>query len=480
MRFNPIMIRYCIITCISIAILPGCKKLVTVDPPVDALISTTVFGDDADASAALNGIYIRMTSNIGNGTLSGGPKSIGVLTGLSADELSLYPNADPALAQVWADAQNNQTNLSIWDDLYSYIYYCNAAIAGLSGSSGVSATLGRQLMGEAKFLRAFCFFNLIQLYGNVPMPLVPDYRTNASLPRIADTVVYHQVVLDLQSADSLLPATYSDGKGAPSTERTRPDKFTAIALLARVYLYRQDWQDAATQSSLLIADKTDYDTVSLNSVFLKNSMEAIWQLQPVLPNYNTYDADLFILSPGRPNTYYNSLYLSDRLISAFDPGDQREADWVGVFMTTDVPALTYYYPYKYKIPYGNTMVSEYVMVLRLGEQYLIRAEARAQQGDLAGAAADLNVIRTRAGLPNAAAGSQSQLLSDILHERQVELFTEGGHRWFDLIRTGKVDSLMNIVTPEKSGLPWVPARKLFPLQQTELAADPNLVQNPGY
>lgn len=480
MRYNHLIIRTSLIVLAFTQTLPACKKWVTVDPPVNALNSKTVFSDDADAGAALNGIYIRIMSDMpANGTISGGPLSIGVLAALSADELSLYPGADPNIAQVYTNAQTAQTNIPVWNNLYSYIFYCNSAIEGLGRSTGLTKPVKDQLTGEAKFVRAFCFFNLVNLYGDVPMPLTADYESNSSLGRTAREDVYNQIVLDLKDAAGLLPAAYSDRKGMPTNERTRPNKFAAAALLARVYLYEKDWRNAETQATLLIDDIADYDTVALNDVFLKNSREAIWQLQPVIANYNSYDGDLYILMPGRPNAYFNAMYLSDQLTTAFESGDKRRDNWVGTFVNPD-PAATYYYPNKYKLPYGNANVSEYQMVLRLAEQYLIRAEARAQQDNLAGATADVNVIRSRAGLPDFSPVSKDALIDEIFHERQVELFTECGHRWFDLIRSEKVDAVMNAVTPVKSGAPWNSSRKLFPVRQEELNADPNLSQTPGY
>jgi hypothetical protein len=123
--------------------------------------------------------------------------------------------------------------------------------------------------------------------------------------------------------------------------------------------------------------------------------------------------------------------------------------------------------------------AEYPMILRLAEQYLIRAEARAQQNNLIGSQSDLNVIRTRAGLPNTSASTQQDLLSAIYRERQFELFTEMGHRWLDLKRTGSVDMIMNTETPQKGGI-WKTTDQLYPLPLSEIQADINLTQNPGY
>jgi hypothetical protein len=119
------------------------------------------------------------------------------------------------------------------------------------------------------------------------------------------------------------------------------------------------------------------------------------------------------------------------------------------------------------------------MVLRLGEIYLIRAEARAEQNNVSGAQADLNAVRTRAGLGYTTATDQASLLNAIAHERQVELFTEGGNRFFDLKRTGKIDSVMTAYAPLKEGT-WSDYMQIFALPLNDIQQDANLTQNPGY
>jgi starch-binding outer membrane protein, SusD/RagB family len=110
----------------------------------------------------------------------------------------------------------------------------------------------------------------------------------------------------------------------------------------------------------------------------------------------------------------------------------------------------------------------------------VRSEARAEQGNLAGAAADLNLIRARAGLGPTSAVTEQDLLTALLHERQVELFTELGHRWLDLKRTGHVDSVMSVVTPLKGGGAWQSYQQLYPVAPGDIQSNPALTQNSGY
>jgi hypothetical protein len=196
-------------------------------------------------------------------------------------------------------------------------------------------------------------------------------------------------------------------------------------------------------------------------------------------DWNTEDARFFVIpTTGLSDPY--PVYLSKNLLDSFETGDLRRTDWIGKYTDPIVsPNVDYFYAYKYKSATLNNPVTEYAVVLRLAEQYLIRAEARAQQNNVSGAEDDLNTIRTRAGLPNTTAYDKDTLLADILHERQVELFTEWGHRWFDLKRTGKVNALMSIVTPQKGGT-WNQNWQLYPVPQLELDRAPNLTQNTGY
>jgi hypothetical protein len=149
---------------------------------------------------------------------------------------------------------------------------------------------------------------------------------------------------------------------------------------------------------------------------------------------------------------------------------------VNVFELDDGTA--FYYPFKYKVAFG-TPVMEYLTVLRLGEQYLIRAEARAMQGNLQEAQNDLNIIRARAGLPPLTFSSQPALLAAIRHERQVELFTEWGHRWLDIKRTGTVNDIMTTAATVK-GATWSPNWQFFPVPYNDMLRDKNLTQNMGY
>ena len=459
--------------------LEACTKFVQVDPPKTQITSDIVYSNNASAAAAMSGIYATMMGAAGQ--FAGGNASISLDCGLTADELKNYYTAATTFSQFYinslASSSNGTPNIYFWREIYNEIHLANAVLEGLVSSTGVTTSIKQQLSGEAKFMRAFLHFYATNLYGDVPLVTTTDYLVNNTIHRTPRAQVYQQIIQDLKDAQANLSDNFVDLAGLTTTERIRPNKGAATALLARVYLYIGDWVNAEAQATAVLSNTVNYTLVTdLTQVFLKNSTEAIWQLQPVNPIYNTFDAYYFVLL-GAPGTSQNPVAISSNLQSSFESGDNRMANWIG---NKTVNTTTYYYPNKYKIYLKNQPLKEYLMVLRLAEQYLIRAEARAQQNNPTGAVSDLNVIRNRAGLANyAEATDQASLMTAILHERQVELFTEWGHRWFDLKRTGLIDRVMSSVTPQKGGT-WSPNWALFPLPLSETQVNPDLAQNPGY
>jgi hypothetical protein len=457
-------------------VLFSCKKLVEVNAPTTSINSANVYASDPTAIAAVTDIYVRISS----GDLPGGGiASLNLCPSLSSDELSLFDGATNYGVQYYYRNALSSTLVSFdfWSNLYQTVYVTNAAIEELNKSTTLSPGVKNQLLGEVKFTRALCYFYLLNLYGDVPLSLSSDYSINSLLVRKPKADVYSQIILDLKDAQNLLSAQYLNATLLSSTQdRVRPTRWAATALLARVYLYAGDYTNAENEATTLINNASVFSLVPLNNVFLKNSSEAIWQLQPVISGWNTQDARTFILPSNGPDQYIYPFYLSSQLLNSFETNDRRKFNWI---KNVTVGAITYYYPYKYKSATYNDPVTEYEMVFRLGEQYLIRSEARVQLNRISEAKDDLNAIRIRAGLPGTTANDKKSLLSAILHERQTELFTEWGHRWFDLKRTNTVDAIMNVVTAQKGGA-WNTNYQLYPISNNELLANPKLTQNPGY
>jgi starch-binding outer membrane protein, SusD/RagB family len=469
------LLLYTFASIIIITAFCSCKKFIEVSPPKTSLTGALVYQTDQTASAAVTGIL----QSVQVSAFGGGSSGVSILFGLSSDEISMYPNQDALLNLTYKNALVSNNSPAFWNPFYNLIYQANAAIDGLNNSTGVSASLKKQLVGEAKFLRAFCYFYLVNIYGDVPLITTTDYTVNRLFSRSPKQEVFGQVIADLNEAQLMLSGEYLTPDGVITTERLRPNKGAATALLARTYLYLEKWDSAEVEATRVITDNNFQLTVDLNSVFLKNSGETIWSVEVPNTGFNTFDAASFlsgyIYNGGQPYQYAPFI-LSDVVVNNFEPGDLRKSNWI---QSATVGSSSYYYPYKYKLFYTGAPPDEYPILIRLAELYLVRAEARAQQDNLGGAAADLNIIRNRAGLGNTTAASQAELLNAIYHERQVELFTEYGHRWFDLKRTGQIDAVMNMVTPLKGGT-WESSDQLYPIPLDEIQADPNLTQNPGY
>ncbi len=440
----------------------SCEKFVDIDSPITEVITEDVFSSDATANAAIIGMYSNMFDNSSIST------QLTRETSLASDELIDVSTQLP-LGQFFNNGltSDNSHVSRFWTQLYKLIFSANDAIEGLKISNRVSKNLKNQLMGEAYFMRAFCHFYLVSLWSDVPLVTSTDYRVNRLASRSPEVDVFQQIIDDLTESKSLLSEDYSFSGG----ERFRPNKFTASALLARVYLYTEAWENAETESTMVI-NHSAYELLSdLNAIFLENSREAIWQLQSFNnEGTNTHDGNIYIILQTPPTI----VTLRDELADSFESNDDRKNHWID---SISDDSQTYYFAYKYKIRGANTTlpITEAMVFFRLAEQYLIRAEARANTGNISGAQADINMIRNRAGLPNTTATDQASLLLAIEKERKHELFTEGSHRWMDLKRTGRIDEVLGLVKPG-----WDPHDKLFPIPKDELTDNPNLTQNPGY
>jgi len=468
-----------IISFLLLCISPACEKALEISPSKVALNDDNVYTTDGGAQSVVSGIYMDMASS---GKIYNGNLGISLLLGLSADELiNPYPD------NVWnTAAYTNGYTAGIapafWSGLYHQIFVCNLAIKGISNSEQITAPVKKQLLAELKFIRAFGYFYAVNLYGDVPLTLTEDYEFNNTIARSPEQQVYQQIIADLSEAQAnLADDRYVDASGATVPDRVRPNKQVVTALLARVYLYMQDWKNAEEQASALIANPNYMLEPDLDRVFLRTSKEAIWQFQPVSDLYsNTVDA-IFLVVNNINFAANGVLPVSTHLMQSFEAGDLRATNWIGRYQTTITPLQSYNYAFKYKVAalFSPAPATEYPVVFRLAEQYLIRAEARANQNDFNGAAQDLYALRKRAGLGQVSTTDKNNLLAAIERERRNELFCEWGHRWFDLKRTGRLNAVMTTITPGKGGS-WGSYKQFFPVPADDVAINPNIGQTIGY
>jgi hypothetical protein len=458
---------------VGLFLITSCNKLLDVGSPADMVTTPQVYTSDSLAQAALIGVYYKMMISFGpfNGYMSR-------YCGLAADELNrvtVLETDNPFLTNTIP--VDNSTIFQFWTNIYLYIYQCNDLIEGLNGSKSLTPTLKSQLLGEAYFLRAYSYFYLVNLFGDVPLITGTDYTKNATKPRTAVAEVYHQIIEDLNTAQNLLIDKYFTT--TDSSIRVRANRLAAKALLARVYLYNEQWANAAAEATAVIESGVYQLETDLAQTFRYNSKEAILQFMTIMDAYNTAEGGYFIpvVPNGRP-----AFILSDTLMKKIEPGDARRL-WI---RTITSGGKQYNSPYKYKLN-TSTPREEYNMVLRLAEQYCIRAEARAMTDQLPDAVSDLNKVRKRAGLPDLTTiTTQDQALVAIEQERRVEFFAEWGHRWFDLKRlpahtaTHPGEKRIEEVMPLCRPATWKPTAALWPISSFEIVRNPALIQNDGY
>lgn len=403
---------------------------------------------------------------------------IGAYDGLQLDnlytrELRVYPDlyADnlnwtgtfTSDQQVWLRdiSPSNAGTTGIWDDSYEAISRVNSILAALPSVSDLPAGEATQYEGEARFLRALSYFNLVRLFGGVPLVLEPVTAPGAAnqVARSTEAQTYAQIESDLTAAASLMAAT---------TRPERASRAAANALLAKVYLTEGKYAEAAARLALV----TNYTlTPRFADLYeVQNTRESIFELQYTVNDPNSLAFWFFPRGLGGRRGFAPTTSLRQQ----YAAGDARQPQTIGVSGTT-VYGNRYF-----RIANGD----DNVIVLRYADVVLMRAEVNARLGASADTVlADVNRVRARAGiapltitdvnnvtLPAGIANTtQERLLQVVLNERRREFALEG-ERFFDLKRFGRAQVVLGIDATQL----------LWPIPQSEIDVNPNLVQNPGY
>jgi hypothetical protein len=425
---------------------------VEIDSSTSKQLAEQVFSNDGNSNSAINGIYFNVKSLASHITL---------YNSLASDDVKNFSSSTAFDEYRLNDLKSTST--LPWTALYSVIYACNSALEGLAASKGVSEKARQYYTGEAKFNRAFCYFYLVNLFGRVPLILSTDVSMSATASRDDTAKVYNQIINDLKDAQASTSPDYTYTGG----DKSRANRWAATALLARTYLYLRDYVHAEEQANAIINSSLYSLLNGPTGVFVKNNSEAILQLANNSSEGNGVASNfIFVTSPN--------VICTDFLLNAFESGDLRRSSWIGAKVYS---GKTYNYPFKFTTTAVNP--NEWYTILRLSEMYLVRAEARAMQNDFKGAIDDVNLVRLRHGglsIPLPIPISQSGSLDIILRERQVDFFTEGMHRFFDLKRTGRLDAVM---LSEKQ-LTWKSRSAFYPLPLSDIQRNTNLEQNPLY
>jgi len=433
----------------------GCSDFLDVETPKNQIDTQIVFNDERTANAAMINVYAAMRNT---GFLSGNREGIGSLFGAYTDELEVVTTQNLGVKYFYdLNVQPNNTSVrSLWDNTYKQIYMVNQVIVGVNNSNSLNKETKNQLIGESLGIRGILHFYLSQTFGSIPYVTSIDYEVNKKIRKQNEKEILQLAVSDLVQAHGYL----NDNSGLES--KTRLNKFSVEAFLARMYLYQQNWIKASEYAQLII-DNPQFKQEPLATVFLKESTSAIWQLKPEIEGRNTLEGENYIFS-ALPAPV---MKLNSSLVNIFAPDDLRKNVWLGMV------DLENYYAFKYKergmTPGGSL---EYSIVIRLEEMYLIRAEASAQMLDFDTCNAMLNSIRIRAGLPMMELSDKTTAIEAVLNERRRELFCEFAHRFYDLKRYGRI---------KETKPNWQPFYNLLPLPLNELTLNPNLLpQNEGY
>ena len=453
---------------LSAAGLSACSNVLDV-APTSSVSSDVAISDAVGARAALQGAY----AGLQQGGLYG--HRIIDWTDLLSDNLRHVGTFDD-----YADADNhllrsdNNTVALIWNAAYNEVNRVNQIIAKVPGLTDMTDAEKNETVGEAYFLRALIYHDLVRLFGNTTnlgIPLRVEPVTSAAdanqIARSTGAETYTQILADLSQAKQLITAGRS---------QTRQASLGAVsAIEARVRLYQSDW--AGAEAAAAAVEAMGYSLApnfsDLFDATGSNTPEDIFRVtftptQAQLVSFYYLPKALGGRYEVAPTTSIDAATRTTGIIAAFDPASGGN---IAAYNPTDARgkwsisrAGTRTYAAKFRNPAGD----EDLHVIRLAEVILIRAEALAHLGRLAEATSEYNRLRIRAGLAADAVDTDPNVtLAAIARERRLELAFEGD-RWPDMVRTNT--GLGNLQ----------PAQTLLPIPQAELDVAKNLVQNPGY
>jgi len=472
--------------------LNSCEKFLELEPISESVAVSNTSADSvfyksaSEVEAALAGVYADFKNEY---------YQLDYFVNGDAQSDDAYAGGDnPANFQI-DDYRIDAINLNVsrdWAYLYSTVGKANAVINNTQAVNdpALSAQRKAEIIGEASFIRAFMYFQLVQLWGDVPLQLTEVRTISADKlddiypiifpARTPKEEIYRQIIADLKVALAGVRVTAPHKgfitKGAVNT------------MLAKVYATQEphDWNKVNQYCDAVIAGGytllPDYDKLWNNSQ--ENSPEAIFEI-----NYNggitdgNWGTKIF-----RGLDWKKFNLPSNDLARAFDAeGDTKRKnssiiflDVTGKWSDPHWPQTKYPFINKYRT-FTEGSNQNYIFY-RLADVLLLKAEALNELGDLAGAAELVNQIRTRVSLPNTTAATQADMRLAIEKERRLELAFEG-HRWYDLKRTGRAIAVMNAVTGannENLGYDLNEQRLLWPIPQAELDKNSKLTQNPGY
>jgi hypothetical protein len=460
------MKRNCIVIVILFLLIQTSCQDVLEPKPVDILTDEFVLNEAADVRNVEIGLYNAFRNIVPSTVIAGD---------LTADNL-IHNGTFSQYREISVKriTSANASAAFMYQSIYNTIYLANFILEKLPNISGVTSSERERVTATAHFLRGYAFFIGANTFGGIPKVTTTSITNNVNIPRSTKDEIMDYVLEDYTAALDHLPSSTINAGFA--------SKYALSAALARYHLYRENWTLAEQFSDAIIASKVYSLDTAYEAIVVKD-----------YPNESIFEADYTLADdPGTDNNIgLNNLFVSRREII---PSNQMISALSSI--NAGVPRLdsmdritSMQFNSKFLSGSDNGWsVAKYgtadqnnnnVMVFRLGEMYLIRAEARAHLNKFTGANSaqtDINILRKRADAPLVNPSSQSEALQLIEEERRYELAFEG-HRWYDLVRTGRAAQVMSVFSSN-----WNSTYELWPIPQREIQNNPALVgnQNPGY
>lgn len=468
----------------------SCKKEFLDLAPISQQNGNNFYRTAEDMKNALSAVYASLQYT---GLYYSSMHIIGDLRSDNTEITNPAAGADMQAVDQFTNNAVNSISNTTWNGHYQGIQAANIVIHKIDAVN-MPAGLKAQYKAEAQFLRALMYFNLVRIFGDVPLvkDIINNPQEGYKYGRETTAKVYEQIIEDLKAAEQNLLYEYT------TADIGRATKGAAMSLLGKVYLTQKNWALAAQKLKEVIdaAAQTKYQLIAsyanLYGVANENNRESIFEVQfrkgasnegsPYTNQFAPIGSGTAVVSIGNP---LGQNIPTANMNNAYEAGDLRKAASMRNSYVLSGATVNHNYIIKYSgVPAANLDSDNNWIVLRYADVLLMYAEALNEQGYVANGPAFtyLNQVRTRAGLAaktstnaNTAlqVADQAAFRLAVEQERRVELAFEG-HRWFDLVRTGRAITLLGA-----SGMQ--PHHVLFPIPQTQIDINPSLIsQNQGY
>ncbi|TDB67899.1 RagB/SusD family nutrient uptake outer membrane protein [Arundinibacter roseus] len=468
--------------------------------PEDSLNEGNFYKSEVEFILLANGCYLPMRDYEKN--------QHWVLAELSSDNGTQQNNirtgeASRGVIDQFILGSDNAAYRDFWNLSYRGITRCNKLLSELDreGVTFSKQSYKDRCAGEARFLRALYYFNLVRQFGGVPLVDKPITSQEAvNIQRATEDEIYALIIKDLQEAVTHF------SKASDVEEAGRANQWAAQGMLGKVYLTRKQFTEAQQALSAVISAGKYQLLPSYADLFdpsKKDYKETIFAIQYSESSAEVANQFIFLFAPHtsggavtkRPNINIVGAgwnQPTDDLINAFEPGDTRKdvaiGYWTGLDWDNQVRPIPYCAKYKPPLTAPDNRAGDNLPVLRYADVLLMYAEVLNEQGKASEALPYVQLVRNRAGLTSPLSGlSKTELQDLIANERRVELCFEN-HRWYDLKRTGKAIEVMTAHGQrEIAKKPYLydgaytltPNKLLAPIPNNEILVN-KLTQNPGY